>query len=132
MNPVTQWIGSGVGKAYTRAALRGAEPREAVETWCLDGVGTALAFPSADSIPARRRGSNDLSNFAQLREGQLVEEIASLHRKVSDGRDGDDLRTKYAHRYLKELLRFKQETLDLLRYQRAGRGARWERHPEVH
>ena len=73
-----------------------------------------------------------MNNLAQLREGQLVEEIASLHRKVSDGRDGDDLRTKYAQRYLRELLRFKQESLDLLRYQRAGKGARWERRPEVH
>ena len=86
----------------------------------------------ANGNPAERRGSGKLNNLAQLREGQLVEEIASLHRKVSDGRDGDDLRTKYAQRYLRELLRFKQESLDLLRYQRAGKGARWERHPEVH
>ena len=73
-----------------------------------------------------------MNDFAQLREVQLIEEIASLHRKVSDDRQGDDLRTKYRRRYLRELLRFKQETLDLLRYQRAGKGARWERHPEIH
>jgi hypothetical protein len=73
-----------------------------------------------------------LSNLAKLREGQLIEEIALLNRKVSDGQDSDDPRTKYARTYIRELLRFKRESLELLRYQRAGRGARWERRPELH
>jgi hypothetical protein len=73
-----------------------------------------------------------LDNLAKLREGQLVEEIALLYRKVSDGPDADDLRSKCAKAYLTELLRFKQESLELLRYQRAGRGARWQRRPELH
>jgi hypothetical protein len=73
-----------------------------------------------------------LSNLANLREGQLIEEIALLNRKVSDGQGSDDLRTKHARTYLRELLKFKQESLELLRYQRAGRGARWERRPELH
>lgn len=73
-----------------------------------------------------------MSNLAALREGQLIEEIALLHRRVSDGEESDDLRTKYVRAYLRELLRFKQETLELLRYQRAGEGARWERRPELH
>jgi len=73
-----------------------------------------------------------LNNLANLREGQLVEEIAQLYRQVSDGRGADDVRTKCAQTYLRELLRFKQESLELLRYQRAGRGARWQRRPELH
>ena len=72
---------------------------------------------------------NDLAN---LREGQLVEEIALLYRKVCNGPDTDDVRTRCAQAYLRELLRFKQESLELLRYQRAGRGARWQRRPELH
>ena len=72
---------------------------------------------------------NDLAN---LREGQLVEEIALLYRKVCSGQDTDDVRTRCAQAYLRELLRFKQESLELLRYQRAGRGARWQRRPELH
>ena len=78
------------------------------------------------------RGSEDLSKIASLREGQLTQEIALLYRKVADGQDSDDLRTKCVHTYLRELLRFKQETLQLIRYQRAGKGARWERRPELH
>ena len=73
-----------------------------------------------------------MSNLANLREGQLIEEIALLSRKVTDEQETDDLRTKYARAYLRELLKFKKETLELLRYQRAGRGARWERRPELH
>ena len=73
-----------------------------------------------------------MTKLASLREGQLIEEIAMLYRKVADGQGSDDLRTKCAHTYLRELLRFKQETLELIRYQRAGRGARWERRPELH
>jgi hypothetical protein len=73
-----------------------------------------------------------LNNLASQREGQLIEEIALLNRRVSDEQDSDDLRTKYVRTYLRELLRFKQESLELLRYQRAGRGARWERRPELH
>lgn len=73
-----------------------------------------------------------MSNLANLREGQLIEEISLLNRKVSDEQNSDDPRTKYARAYLRELLRFKRESLELLRYQRAGRGARWERRPELH
>jgi hypothetical protein len=73
-----------------------------------------------------------LDNLANLREGQLVEEIALLYRKMSVVQDADDVRTKCAQSYLRELLRFKQESLELLRYQRAGRGARWQRRPELH
>ena len=73
-----------------------------------------------------------MNNLTSLREGQLVEEIARLYRKVSDVQDSDDLRTKYAQTYLRELLKFKQESLALLRYQRAGEGARWEWRPELH
>ena len=73
-----------------------------------------------------------MNNLANLREGQLVEEIALLYRRVSDGQDADDARTKCAQAYLRELLRFKQDSLELLRYQRAGRGARWRRRPELH
>ena len=73
-----------------------------------------------------------MKTLTSLREGQLVEEIALLYRKVTDGQDADDRRTKCAHAYLRELLRFKQETLELIRYQRAGKGARWERRPELH
>ncbi|MCZ6516850.1 MAG: hypothetical protein O6763_05105 [Gammaproteobacteria bacterium] len=70
-----------------------------------------------------------MNNLANLREGQLVEEIALLYRKVSDA---GDTRTKCAQAYLRELLRFKRESLELLRYQRAGQGARWQRRPELH
>ncbi len=70
--------------------------------------------------------------LANLREGQLVEEIALLYRKVSDGEDAEDTRAKCAQAYLRELLRFKRESLELLRYQRAGQGARWQRRPELH
>ncbi len=73
-----------------------------------------------------------MNNLANLREGQLVEEIARLYRRVSDGQDAYDVRAKCAQAYLRELLRFKQESLELLRYQRAGRGARWQRRPELH
>jgi hypothetical protein len=73
-----------------------------------------------------------LNNLAHLREGQLVEEINSLNEKMSVGQDTDDVRTRCAQAYLRELLRFKQESLELLRYQRAGRGARWQRRPELH
>ena len=96
-------------------------------------VGTA--FASIDSIPANRcraDGSDSLNDLANLREGQLVEEIALLYRKVCNGQDTDDVRTRCAQAYLRELLRFKQESLELLRYQRAGRGARWQRRPELH
>lgn len=72
---------------------------------------------------------NTLSN---LREDQLIEEIALLYRKVSDGQRSESLRARTAYAYLRELLKFKQETLELLRYQRAGRGARWQRRPELH
>ncbi len=73
-----------------------------------------------------------MNNFANLREGQLVEEIVQLNRQVSDGQDAYDVRTRCAQTYLRELLRFKQESLELLRFQRAGRGARWQRRPELH
>jgi hypothetical protein len=73
-----------------------------------------------------------LNNLANLREGQLVEEINSLSEKMSHGKEVADVRTKCAQAYLRELLRFKQESLELLRYQRAGRGARWQRRPELH
>jgi hypothetical protein len=73
-----------------------------------------------------------LSKLANLRESQLIQEIALLYRKVADGQGSDDLRTKCVHTYLRELLRFKQETLQLIRYQRAGKGARWQRRPELH
>lgn len=73
-----------------------------------------------------------MNSLANLREGQLVEEIALLYRKVSDGPTADDVRTRCAQAYLRELLRFKQESLELLRYQRAGRGARWQHRPELH
>ncbi len=73
-----------------------------------------------------------MNNLANLREGQLVEEIVRLSRKVTDAQDADDTRTKCAQAYLRELLRFKQESLELIRYQRAGRGARWQRRPELH
>ena len=59
-----------------------------------------------------------MNNLANLREGQLVEEIALLYQKVTGGQDSDDLRSKCAQAYLRELLRFKQESLELLRYQR--------------
>ena len=87
---------------------------------------------SHSSQPVTCRGSDNLNNLANLREGQLVEEIARLYRQVSDGQGADDVRTKCAQTYLRELLRFKQESLELLRYQRAGRGARWQRRPELH
>lgn len=73
-----------------------------------------------------------MNNLTSLREGQLVEEIARLYRKVTDGQESHDLRTRHAQTYLKELLKFKQESLALLRYQRAGKGARWESRPELH
>lgn len=77
-------------------------------------------------------GSDTLSHLAHLREGQLVEEIATLNRKVSDGQSADCVRSRCVQAYLRELLRFKQESLELLRYRRAGRSARWQRRPELH
>ena len=77
-------------------------------------------------------GSDTLNQLANQREGQLIEEIAVLYRRVSDGQEADCVRTRCAQAYLRELLRFKQESLELLRYQRAGRGARWQRRPELH
>jgi hypothetical protein len=73
-----------------------------------------------------------LNRLANQREGRLIEEIAVLYRRVSDGQDADCVRTRCAQAYLRELLRFKQESLELLRYQRAGRGARWQHRPELH
>ena len=73
-----------------------------------------------------------MNTLANLREGQLVEEIALLYQKVSDGEDAGDARARCAQAYLRELLRFKRESLELLRYQRAGRGTRWQRRPELH
>lgn len=73
-----------------------------------------------------------MNNLASLREGQLVEEITLLSEKMAIAQDAHDVRTKCAQAYLRELLRFKQESLELLRYQRAGRGARWQRRPELH
>ena len=77
-------------------------------------------------------GSHTLKQLAYLREGQLMEEIALLNRRVSDGEQASCVRTRCAQAYLRELLRFKQESLELLRYQRAGRRARWQRRPELH
>jgi hypothetical protein len=77
------------------------------------------------------RGNDAVSNRIALREGQLIDEIALLERKVSGVPDADDARRRHARTYLKELLRFKQEMLELARYRRAGRGARWERRPEL-
>jgi len=79
-----------------------------------------------------RRGSDSLNNLANLREGQLVEEITLLNQRMSGGQGSDELRSKCAQAYLRELLRFKQESLELLRYQRAGKGARWQKRPELH
>ena len=73
-----------------------------------------------------------MSNLATLREGQLIAEIAALNRRVADGEDTESSRNRPAQAYLRELLRFKRETLELLRYQRAGEGARWQRRPELH
>lgn len=73
-----------------------------------------------------------MNNLANLREGQLVEEITLLSEKMSLGQEALDGRSKCAQAYLRELLRFKRESLELLRYQRAGRGARWQRRPELH
>ena len=73
-----------------------------------------------------------MNNLANLREGQLDEEITLLNQRMSGGQDSDALRSKCAQAYLRELLRFKQESLELLRYQRAGKGARWQRRPELH
>ncbi len=53
-----------------------------------------------------------MNNLANLREGQLVEEIALLYRKVSDAEDAADTRARCAHAYLRELLRFKRESLE--------------------
>ena len=79
-----------------------------------------------------RRGSDSLNNLANLREGRLVEEITLLNQRMSCGQDSDELRSKCAQAYLRELLRYKQESLELLRYQLAGKGARWQRRPELH
>lgn len=84
------------------------------------------------STPKPYRESDTLNNLANLREGQLVKEIALLYRKVSDAEDAGDTRAKCAQAYLRELLRFKRESLEILRYQRAGQGARWQRRPELH
>lgn len=97
----------------------------------------ALLWNRSYSGAARSRGSNTLNQLANQREGQLIEEIAVLYRKVSDGAlsDGQEAvsaRARCAQAYLRELLRFKQESLELLRYQRAGRGARWQHRPELH
>ncbi len=92
-------------------------------------VGTGLALVGPVPANPKPSGSDTLNNLANLREGQLVEEIALLYRKVSDA---GDTRTKCAQAYLRELLRFKRESLELLRHQRAGQGARWQRRPELH
>jgi hypothetical protein len=92
--------------------------------------GLLCIMPYSGAAPSR--GSDILSQLANQREGQLIEEIAVLYRRVSDGPAADTVRTRCARAYLRELLRFKQESLELLRYQRAGRGARWQRRPELH
>jgi hypothetical protein len=92
--------------------------------------GLLCIMPYSGAAPSR--GSDILSQLANQREGQLIEEIAVLYRRVSDGPAADSVRTRCARAYLRELLRFKQESLELLRYQRAGRGARWQRRPELH
>ena len=63
-----------------------------------------------------------MSNPATLREGQLIAEISALNRRVADGEDTESSRNRPAQAYLRELLR----------YQRAGEGARWQRRPELH
>ena len=73
-----------------------------------------------------------MNHLASLREGQLIEEITLLNRRVSDGGETDCPRARCAQAYLRELLRFKQESLELLRYRRAGQQARWQRRPELH
>jgi hypothetical protein len=95
-------------------------------------VGTGLALVGPVPANPKPSGSDTLNNLANLREGQLVEEIALLYRKVSGGDNPGDARARCAQAYLRELLRFKQESLELLRYQRAGQGARWQRRPELH
>ena len=92
------------------------------------GLLRSVPHQSFGTVP----GSNSLNNLTILREGQLIEEIALLHRRMSNWPHANDVRTKCAQTYLRELLRFKQESLELLRYQRAGRGARWQRRPELH
>ena len=73
-----------------------------------------------------------MNTLSVLRESQLEREIARLIRLVSGDTHSSTLRTRCAHAYLKELLKFKQESLDLLRYRRSGRRARWQRRPELH
>ena len=72
------------------------------------------------------------SNLGHMRETQLEREIAQLARRVTDSADADCVRGRCAHAYLKALKAYKQESLDLLRYRRVGRGSRWRHRPEVH
>lgn len=73
-----------------------------------------------------------MSDLRQMRETQLEHEIAQLNRRVSDAADAECARGRCAHAYLKALMAYKQDSLDLLRYRRIGRGSRWRRKPEVH
>ncbi|NIM27714.1 MAG: hypothetical protein GTO67_06365 [Gammaproteobacteria bacterium] len=73
-----------------------------------------------------------MHNRITATEDQLIAEISGLQRRVSDAPDSGDYRARTARSYLKELLRFKQEMLELIRYRRAGKVARWQRRPELH
>jgi hypothetical protein len=67
--------------------------------------GLLCIMPYSGAAPSR--GSDILSQLANQREGQLIEEIAVLYRRVSDGPAADSVRTRCARAYLRELLRFK-------------------------
>lgn len=74
-----------------------------------------------------------MNTLAIQRESQLEREIARLSRLVSgEAAESERLRTRCARAYVKELLKFKQESLEILRFRRVGRLARWQRRPELH
>lgn len=73
-----------------------------------------------------------MSNLGPMRESQLEREIAQLNQRVCDVAEAENARRRCAHAYLKALMEYKQESLDLLRYRRIGRDSRWRHRPEVH
>lgn len=92
--------------------------------------GLLLNPPSIPSNALESRST--VSNLGPMRENQLEQEIAQLNRRVSDAGEGECPRRRCAHAYLKALMAYKQESLDLLRYRRIGRDTRWRHRPEVH
>jgi hypothetical protein len=132
--PAHSFPAAAVEKTYTCPAPVGSVFGQAIEIRHFSFLGTGLARTTSSVHDGlRAAGERTLNTLAIQRESQLEQEIAQLSRRVcGDGTKPDSLRTRCARAYIKELLKFKRESLELLRFRRVGRQARWQRRPELH